>query len=412
VNDTQLYYHLLGLCAPWKVSHVDLSVEEESVRVYVDAPLGTPWQCPACKKVCALYDWREERSWRHLDSCGFTTWLVARLPRVECSEHGVKSVEAPWSLPNSRFTLSFECFAIRLLQATKVQSRAASLLRLSPTQVHDLMKRAVNRGLARRDHTTRMPVLSMDEKSMRRGHSYVIVLGDIEGRRILDVARERTLKSAQHLLRKALSQEQRKGVRAVTMDFWKAFMSAAADVLPHADIVHDRFHIVQYLNNAVDQTRRSEHRRLCGEGKTLLAKTKYMWLKHPDNLTPKQQATLDALENEELMTSKVWSFKETFRDFFSSSTVGRGARFLRHWIKLARSLDNSHLTEVADMFERHREGLLAYVKHRITNGLAEAFNSQIQEIKTVARGFGKFENFRIAILFFLGKLELYPHKTP
>lgn len=112
------------------------------------------------------------------------------------------------------------------------------------------------------------------------------------------------------------------------------------------------------------------------------------------------------------MTSKVWSFKETFRDFFSSSTVGRGARFLRHWIKLARSLDNSHLTEVADMFERHREGLLAYVKHRITNGLAEAFNSQIQEIKTVARGFGKFENFRIAILFFLGKLELYPHKTP
>jgi transposase len=412
VKDTQLYSQLLGLCAPWEVSRVDLKVDDQEVRVYVNAASGTQWQCPECGKVCPLYDWREERSWRHLDSCGFTTWLVARLPRVECGEHGVKSVEAPWSSPNSRFTLSFECFALSVLQATKVQGRAAALLRLSPAQVHDLMGRAVKRGLARRDRTKVMASLSLDEKSMKRGHSYITVLGDIDGRRILEVSQERTQDSAIQLLRMALTPVQREGVRAVAMDFWKAFMGACAEVLPSADRVHDRFHVTQYLNKAVDLTRRSEHRRLSQKGQSLLTKTKYLWLKHPDNLTPRQQATFDALENQELMTAKVWAFKETFRDFFDLPSVGQGARFLTQWIETATALNNLHLTDVAGMFERHRDGLLAYLKHRITNGLAECFNSHIQEVKAVARGFRKFENFRIAILFFLGKLEMNPHTSP
>ena len=60
------------------------------------------------------------------------------------------------------------------------------------------------------------------------------------------------------------------------------------------------------------------------------------------------------------------------------------------------------------MLQRHLEGWVAYIRHRVTNAVAENLNGQLQRIKTNARGFRQFPNFRVAILFFLGKLDIYP----
>ncbi len=111
-----------------------------------------------------VYDHREERTWRHLDSCQFKTYLVASVPRVKCDVDGVLTAEVPWSLPNSRFTLLSERFAIDILSRTKVQSKTAEILRLSADQVHDIMGRAVERGLSRRDSNEIIPHLARDEK--------------------------------------------------------------------------------------------------------------------------------------------------------------------------------------------------------------------------------------------------------
>src|SRR5215212_379360 len=139
MTDIELYRQLLGLAAPWQVARVEVDPAQQEVRVHVTAQEGTPWHCPVCQRPCPGYDAREERRWRHLDSCAFTTWLVARLPRVECPDHGVKTVAVPWSEPHSRFTEAFACFAVHVLQATQVQSQAAVLLRLTPAEVAYLM---------------------------------------------------------------------------------------------------------------------------------------------------------------------------------------------------------------------------------------------------------------------------------
>jgi len=102
-------------------------------------------------------------------------------------------------------------------------------------------------------------------------------------------------------------------------------------------------------------------------------------------------------------------FKENFRQFFSCHTEYGARSFFRRWYEAALVLNNTHLTKVAEMLKRHLEGLIAYIRHHVTNGTAEGLNSQIQLIKANARGYRKFDNFRIAILFFLGKLDLYPH---
>ena len=62
----------------------------------------------------------------------------------------------------------------------------------------------------------------------------------------------------------------------------------------------------------------------------------------------------------------------------------------------------------AQMLKRHLENLLAYLKHHITNAVTEGLNPKIQSLKSAARGFRNFKNYRTPILFFCGKLDLYP----
>ena len=194
MKDVELYQQLLGLAAPWTVTAVAVDVDQQQVRVSVAAPGETRWPCPECRQLCPGYDHREERAWRHLDSCAFQTWLVARLPRCRCPEHGVLTVEAPWTTPHSPFTLAFECFALRVLQATRVQAQAAHLLRLTPAQLHGIMDRAVARGVARRRATATAPTahLTLDEKSFGRGQQYLTVLGDGTHGQVWEVAEART----------------------------------------------------------------------------------------------------------------------------------------------------------------------------------------------------------------------------
>lgn len=411
MQDFELYQQILGITAPWTVARIALDLEELTVYVYIKASDDAPWCCPTCGSPTPLYDHREARTWRHLDSCQFQTFLVAAVPRVCCPTHGVLTANVSWSVPHSRFTLLFERFAIDLLRATQVQAKTAALLRLTSSQVHDLMERAVTRGLARRDADTMIAHLTLDEKSFQQGHQYLTVLGDSDAGRVLEVIETRTKEATVSLLTETLTANQRHAVQSISMDMWEAFMSAAQTVLPTADIVHDRYHIAQYLNDAVDKTRRAEHKTLLKQDCNTLNASKYLWLKGPDRFTEKQRERFDTLRDLDLETAHVWSFKETFRSFFTSTTVAEGIIFFNQWFEQAIALGNKHLNKVAEMLQGHLNGLVAYLRHRTTNAMAEGLNSRIQHIKACAHGFRRFTSYRIAILFFLGKLQLYPQET-
>jgi len=106
--------------------------------------------------------------------------------------------------------------------------------------------------------------------------------------------------------------------------------------------------------------------------------------------------------------TKAWGVRENFQSFwlFTAKTAARA--FFREWLSKAKDCALLPITKVATMLANHLPGLLSYIKHRVTNAVTEGFNSKIQMIKSCARGFRSFENYRIAILFHCGKLELYP----
>ena len=140
---------MLGVVAPWTVSRVDLSVETGRVDGWAEHLRRTRFICPECERELAVYDHSEERSWRHLDSYAFLTYLHARPPRVQCPTHGVHQARVPWAEPNSRLTVLFERLGIDVLKECDVTG-AAWLLRLSWDEAWHLMDRAVTRGLAAR----------------------------------------------------------------------------------------------------------------------------------------------------------------------------------------------------------------------------------------------------------------------
>src|SRR5262249_13045337 len=189
MRDTELYRHLLGLEAPWKVVRVELSVADGRVDVWVEHPARTRFSCPECDVALSVFDHTAERAWRHLDSCAFLAFLHASPPRVACPEHGVRQVRLPWAEPHSRFTTLFERLAIDMLIACDVAG-AAKLLRVSWDEAWHLMGRAVTRGLAAKPPSV-PALIGVDEKAARKGHDYITVVSDLDAGSVEYIADER-----------------------------------------------------------------------------------------------------------------------------------------------------------------------------------------------------------------------------
>lgn len=406
MQDTALFAQLLGLCAPWKVTSVAPNLEEKLITVHIEWPKGEKGPCPECQSPSCIYDHREERAWRHLDTMQFKTLLICSVPRVNCKKHGIKSLAVPWADMKGRFTLLFERFAIDVLQSASNKTKAAALLGLSWDEVHHIQERAVARGLSRRtlENTN---YLGIDEKSFLKGHSYVSLLYDLDESRVLDVVQDRTEESAKNLLQ-TIPEIKRSEIAATSVDMWPAFIAAIESVLPQSAIVHDKYHVVSHLTKAVDNVRRKENKMLLQEGSNMLKGTRYIWLRNPMNWSPDDKNTFKSLQTDQLKVGRAWSMKEAFLVIWNYTYEKSARAFFKKWYFWATHSRLKSVIKVANMIKKHLDNILTYLKHPITNAKAEGLNSKIQAIKAAARGFRNFNNYRNSILFYCGRLELYP----
>jgi len=406
-NELQKHYAmLLGIGSPWEVKTVELKLQEKKVEIELGWQWGSDAKCPECGRACSIHDSAPERTWRHLDTMQVTTLIRARTPRAECPEHGVKTMQVPWAAPQGRFTLLFERFAVDVLLACASVKQACELLGIGWDAAHEIMKRAVERGLERRQ-MDQLKHLGMDEKSFKRGHSYITLLTDLEASRVLEVVEERTIEAADQLW-DTLTPEQKAAVEAVAVDMWEPFIQTIQKQVPAADIVHDRFHVSKYLNESVDKVRRQEHKELLAEGDETLKGTRQLWLYNPQHFNQEQRDEFSGLKDQQLKVARAWAMKELFSKFWEYQEEGWARRFFKDWFGWVSRSQLKPMAEVARLLKRHLENLLTYLRHHITNAVTEGLNSKIQSIKSAARGFRNFQNYRTRILFFCGKLNLYP----
>lgn len=406
-----LYKKILGIELPWLISNIEIDEKTHHVTVELGHARFAKFPCSKCGNLCSVHDHQSTRVWRHLDTCQYETYLKAAVPRVKCGTCGIIKASIPWAQSYSRFSELFECHAIDILQSSQVIERSALQLRITPDQLNYLMKKSVERGLALRQKAS-IPIkkLAIDEKSRQTGHNYVTILSDAGEGKVLEVSEDRTIEAVRKVYN-TLNTKQLESVESVAMDMWSAFETVTKVVVPQADVVHDRFHLSGYLNNAVDITRRAENKKLVKNEDASLQNTKYIWLKNPNNLTEKDKERLDEIikNNKTPNLVTAYQLKEEFKHFFDCTTAEVATQFFKDWQDRVQKSQNTQLIKVATMFEKHFTGILSYIKHQVTNAIAEGLNSRIQQLKAKARGFKSAAAFRIAILFHFGKLYLYPN---
>ena len=353
------YGRLLGIGEEWKVADVKLDMAHLRVDIYLDygekcAP------CPKCGELSPMYDTQEERVWRHLDTMQFTTLIHARPPRCKCEKHGAMVIDLPRAEKGSHFTHLFEAFAIEVLKRVRSNADAMKMLKLNWHQVQRIKERAVKRGLERRA-SEEIAFVGLDEKSFLSGRdseAFACIMTDLDGQRVLDVSRGRSEAGAAELIDKALNPVQQFMVCGVAMDMSAPFAKAVREKLVCADIVFDKFHLMKYLNDAVNDVRRAEHARLLKAHDKRLSKTRYLWLKGLEHLSPEARKWLDGLLAENLATGKAWGLKEAFKEFWRRLDVTFARSFFARWYDEVVASRLRPMIKVAKTFMRHIEGIL------------------------------------------------------
>ena len=150
--------------------------------------------------------------------------------------------------------------------------------------------------------------------------------------------------------------------------------------LAESKIVHGRFHVMKLATEAVDKVRRGEHRKLSSEGDDRLSRTRYLWLTGQENLSDQQRERFESVYTQQLEIGKAWAYKEMLRDLWHHDDAVSATSFFKD----------------------------CYCTLGITNAVSEGTNSKIISIKRRVGGYRNRENFKTAIYFYCGGLNLYP----
>jgi transposase len=325
-----------------------------------------------------------------------------RPTRVCCPKCKAVKVEAiPWSYGKSSLTIGF----IWLLANKAKQltwKTVAEEYGVHWNTVQDAVQQAVDYGLKHRNLGSVL-CIGIDELSRKKGHVYVTNVYDLEEKRLVWSGEGRSKETLNAFFEehgKALQDK----VIGVCCDMWQPYVDKIKEKFPKATLIFDKFHIVQHLNQAVDQVRKDEARALKDSDPEVLQKTRYIWLKNPENLTENQQVRLGDLETLNLRTNRAYLLKESFRDLWTYWSKGWAKKFLAKWFWWATHSRLKPMRDFAWMLRRRMDDVLNYFELRIDNGAVEGMNNKAKVISHRCYGFRTPKTYILALYHGLGNL--------
>lgn len=347
-----------------------------------------------------LYDYAPERKWQHLNWFEFKCFLICSLPRYINSDGKATTIEIPFAPKSKSYTHKFSESVILYLQTIRVQNTVAKLLQTTSYIVRSIMEESVNKALETRGFVTDFKNLSLDEKAYKQGHMYASILIDSDKECVLNLVEGRKEKSVKALFFELNEQEHQPQVEVVNIDMWKPYMNAMRELSPYALQVHDKFHLVKKLSEAIDKTRKSELK-----DNPILVSQKYTVLKNQENRTEQQQRNFENIAKANLKTSKAWLVRENFKSVFKLNHWIDKLSIYKNWLKDASNKDLKHVNKVLETFKRQHQGIVNAIITDTTSGKHENLNGRIQAVLAKARGFLNFDRFKINVMFYFGKIN-------
>jgi len=331
--------------------------------------------------------------------------IVYRPRRVVCPTCGVRVEKVPWADRWSRVTTSLARVVAELARAADL-STVAREYQINWKTVAGILHQVVEWGLAQRRQRA-LRVLGIDEVSRKKGHKYLTLVYDLERGELVWVGKERTRSTVEGFFDE-LGDHRSHRIDAVCLDMWAPYREVVGERAPQARVCFDRFHVVQHLNAAVDEVRRSLVRKLSGAGRTVIKGMRFVLLKNPWNHTPKQKASLQALVRSNSPLSRPWYLKEDFQRFWDYVSEGSAEQHLKKWLWWASHSRLKPFKAFARMIREHLDGLLAWTTLRISNGALEGMNNKVKQVGHRSYGFRNDDRYIEAIYHNCAGLPLPP----
>ena len=344
------------------------------------------------------YD-RAVRRVRDLSCADTRVFLEFEVRRVDCRRCGnVKRERLDFLADNPLYTKRFAYFVGRRCRQATIRD-VAEELNLDWHTVKELDKQYMGAQLAKAG-TPGPKVIGIDEISIRKGHTYRIVVSDLIRHRPIWFGGEDRSEASMATFYAWLGKKKSARIRLAVMDMWKPFRNATLAHAPHAAILFDKFHIMRHLGEALDKVRKNEYARLSGKDRRYIKGQKYTLLSHRENLTLEGRQSLKTLLAANKRLNTAYLLKESFGQLWDYEREGWARRFFENWRASLKWQRLKPYEKFAQMIDRHWDGIAAYCQpqNKVSLGFVEGLNNKIRVIQRRAYGLRDEEYLRLKIL--------------
>ena len=352
-------------------------------------------KCPKCSSKRFTRKGKKVRKFKLPPFGSKPCFFQLQIPRLKCSKCShIFWMRLPFMKGKSSVTPAFASYVLDLLKFGTVK-HVANFVRVGWDMIKNIHKDYL-KNLYAKISLKNIRYISIDEISLRKGHSYMTIVTDIETGRVIYSCEGRDSQSISPFLAKLSIKA--KSLKAVSIDMSKSYQLAVKKHLPFADIVFDHFHVMAVVNKALDEVRKQEFALKSKTGNKLTKGGRFLLLWNYEKLDPLKKKGLESLLRVNEVIAKAYLIKEQFRIFWWKKDKKQAAKFLVTWILDSFESGIESLVKAARTILRHADGLLNYFEHRISNGKAEGINNKIKTLKRQAYGFRDMEYFKLRLL--------------
>lgn len=304
-----------------------------------------------------------------------------------------------WLASSARFTQRFEDRIGRLCREMTIK-RVAELHRLSWDQVRRIEMAYMCRLVEENPPSPQLRAIGIDEVSVRRRHSYNIVVADLIAKRPIWLGGNGRSEADMKLFYDFIGPERSGALELVVMDMWKPFRKATIAHAPQASIVFDKFHILRHLGDALDQVRRREYKRVNEKERRFIKGQRYTLLSNKANLDTEGRLALKTLLKANRRLHKAYLLKESFEHLWSYNNPTWARKFFENWKSSLRWQRLEPFEKFARMIERHWDGIISYCQPdaKVSLGFMEGLNNKIRVIQRRAYGIKDQEYLRLKVI--------------
>jgi transposase len=383
------------------------SSDHKSIEIAVRPRKGSGAVCSRCHQPAPGYDQLSERRFEFIPLWGFLVFLLYSMRRVHCRRcEAVVVEEVPWGDGKRTLTRAYMLFLARWARRLSWKETAEAF-RTSWEKVFDAVEHVVAFGLENRKLGA-IDAIGVDEIQYAKGHKYLTLVYqiDLDVTRLLWVGKERTIESFQGFFT-TIGDEVASKIVFVCSDMWEPYLKVIREKCSDALHILDRFHIVAKMNQAIDDVRSEEARRMKQEGfHPVLKKSRWLLLKRQENLTGKQRFRLRDLLRYNLKSVRAYLLKEAFQQLWDYNSPAWAGKFLDEWCRHVMRSRIEPMKKIARTLRRHRELILNYfhAQKLLSSGVVEGLNNKAKVTMRRSYGFRTFRALELALYHTLGKL--------